>query len=494
MEQLPIDVVLITSFNRHREIKEELVKTGRYKVVDVCGLLEERGYKLKAPFYKYRSGVGSHEILNFFYGAYFNSGGTDDEKLSRLLTAAVEAKDFNMVLELCERRKRTPRIPALILEVEKKTLELINLIEDKLKTRKQKDVWLFWTDAVSYHRLNYLPGIYQLSKQSVFFERAYTNTPFTHQTQRAIMSGILPIDDFEASQKIIQKENSVLLQYLEHAGYEFKMIGCDGERSRAMADEYTINMKENASCNMILWTAVIHMLDSQQPVFYMLHFLTETHPPMVSPILEEISYDIEQMDIERQMRASYKYIDKRIIFYHRLLGNRTQIFMSDHGEHFQFPQHYWSEVKLHVHFFVWDGIQNAKEKRFLQLRNFYKLVQWILEKEKYPLERALDDYAVFQDVDIYSEVLVERFISRRAPEYAVAYRGAVTYDYKYVIDGTGREYWYGICGDGEEERTNPDSDIKKKLKAAAGTAFLDINKVEKFSYSKKLYSEICKGK
>ena len=491
MKHLPVDVVLITSFNRHKEIVQDMLnERERGEIVDICGLLEKEGYEINAPFYKYCSGVGAHEILNFYYQAYFKSGGKDDTKLRQLLIATIEAKDFQMTLELCEKRKGMPDIPEFVFETEKLTLDLIKLIECKLKERKQKDIWLFWTDAVSYHRLEYLPGIYQLSEESVFFERTYTNTPWTHQTQRAMMSGILPIDDFESSQRLIGRDNSILLQYLEEKGYSFKMIGCDGERTRGMEDEYVINMRANTSCNMILWTALINMLDSMQPVFYILHFLAETHPPMVCPILDEISYDTDQMNIQYQMKTSYGYADRSIMFWHKLLGQRTQIFMSDHGEHLQFPQYYWSEIKIHAYCFVWDGMQKSREKRFLQLRNFYKLVQWILEKEQYPLERALEDYGVFQDVDIYSEALADMHILRGKPEYAISYRGAVTYQYKYVIDGTGREYYYRI--DGEEEEIEFDnSEIGTWLKEIAGTTFLDISKLEKFNYAKRLYESIC---
>lgn len=495
METFPVDAVLVTSFNRHHEIVQEMLENGGGGcIIDICGLLEQRGYELNAPFYQYSSGIGSHEILNFFYCDYFKSGGLDDSKLRRLLVASIEAKDFQMILELCERRKGFSEIPGFVFEVEERTLKLISLIERKMKEREEKDIWLFWTDAVSYHRLDYLPGIYQLSKESVFFERAYTNTPFTHATQRAIMSGILPVDDFEESQRLIKKEGSILLQYLEDKGYSFKTVGCDGERTRGIEDKYAIHMRGHSSCNMILWEALIHMLDSSEPVFYILHFLAETHPPMVSPVLEQISYEVaydkHEMMIPNQMKTSFQYVDSRIMFYHKLLGGRTQIFMSDHGEHLAFPQYEWSEVKIHAYCFVWDGVKKSREKRFLQFRNFYKVVQWILEGETYTLDRALDDYAIFQDVDIYSQSRIPIYIARGLEEYAISYRGAITYGYKYVIDGMGREYYYSIDGNEEKEIEWDGSEKIERLKVLAGTLFLDISKLEKFNDSKKLYESI----
>ena len=79
---------------------------------------------------------------------------------------------------------------------------------------------VFWTDAVSYYLLPQMPLMLEKSKHSCFFRRAYTHTPFTHQSLSAIFTKMLPIDDYERAKEPVCRENSPLIQYLEDRDYD----------------------------------------------------------------------------------------------------------------------------------------------------------------------------------------------------------------------------------------------------------------------------------
>ena len=485
------DVIVMTSYRWREGILCDLRESG-IPVIDIYELLEQAGIKARVPYDRYV--MGCHEILNHYYMNFLESGaGTRAEALKQLCLAAIEAKDFCFCREICcDFCELLPEAPVLLAKLD----DLYAEIRKSAAGREgMKDVFLYWIDAVPLSWLRNFPGLCQIANDSYFFKRAYTCTPYSHSTLRAWCSGIVPIDNFEQSQQKISNGNSQLLSYLETAGYEVIDIGHDSADITSIEDKYLIYLDKYISCNTVLWESMLHMVSSKKPVFVIAHFAAETHPPMLSPKLHFFNYMLSESNFEEQMKISSAYIDVRLCLYHELLGDTIQVFLSDHGEHISHsPSENWLENKIHPFCFATGkGIKRESVNELFSYRLFSQFIVWLLASGERSEPEFLSDYAVFQDTDVYSEAMTRAVISQGAAKYAIAYRGAVTYHYKYAVNSIGEEFFYRIQ-DGVDipmDRTEA-SKIKEMttLKELAGGFFPDVSAHPKYRHVHLLYEAI----
>lgn len=492
-----VDVFIVASFNWRREIARELEKDGR-RFLDLHEILERKGKRLHASPDNYRK--GTHNILHYYWQKW--KGAKEGEKegaLRSLMTAACEAKDFLALKGLCEEWKAEYPFAA---EVERECDELHDLLREAAKKRTgKKDVTLYWLDAVPYKWKGYFENLDALSGRGICFEQAYACTPYTHQTLRAMFSGILPLDDWERSLEEVGPENSDLVRYLEGRGYEVFHVGHDAAKTdpHSMQDKFLIHMDKAASCNAVLWEAFCRAAASDKPVFSVAHFVVETHSPMICAELDELNYAANGDDCLNQFKVSSAYIDKRVMYYYDIArnGDGIQIVLSDHGEHVtRSPERFWTQNKLHACCAVLGGrIEKKREKRLFSYVKFKELVKWLVEPGKYGYDECFSEWAPFQDTDIYSETLANTFIKRGAAEYALAYRGALDGTYKYAVNGIGREFFYRIVDDEDVEITEGEAvEAYVRLKARAGAHFPDLSAHEKYRHVKRLHEAAGRSK
>lgn len=492
-EQIPeldCDYMVVSSFVFRREICDEL-KDHRIQVIDLYEELEKRGISLRRPYYEYEPG---HPMtLNYFYLRYLENRGKPCEEamLEEFLQAAVECKDFVMVHRIYGENGGEQGTHPVLRETWARVKSLLQAVKQALEARRQKDIILFWTDAVSYeHMMRYMPDLRARAECGCLFQRAYTHTPYTNPTMRAIFRGLLPIDDFAQSQSRVSRENSPLIRYLEESGYEVKLITDAG---RAVERSYVIDVERNISCHEKWWKGLLSLLVSPKPCFYLFHFLIESHIPTLTPDMQFIVGDIyrKSAERERQTHTALAYLDQCLSMFHWLLGGRTQVFMSDHGDSLQ-GSHHWLDERIHAYCAaVGEGVAPQVVHRFFQYRYFLHFIQWLVEPDQYPLERVCTDHAVFQDVDFYDPYRVALFIRRGVPREAIAYRGVVDYEHKYALNALGEEFFYRYAQDGKEmSAVLEDEALRTRLRGQCGDRFLNIEQIEKFQYSAKLYESI----
>ena len=482
-----VDVFIMTSFYSRKEIVAELEASGR-SYLDVYACLERENLKLYAPFDLYYEGGPAilHDYLMRWKQALED---IKETTLRDLLAVACEEKDFFMLEELC---KEYELIYPFLKAIREKYNEFYGLMQCLVEKRKQKDILVYWLDAVPYKWRGYFEELNALSKKGLNFEQVYTCTPYTDQTFQVMFSRLLPLTDWEKSLEEVGEKNSELIQYLKEKNYKVWQIGV----RTPMEEEMSIRMERTSTCNAVLWQTFCKMLSDDAPMFLIAHMVVETHPPVLCAELDNLWDVYSAANSMEQFRISANYADKRVAYYYQIMNQnqRIQIFMSDHGEHFtgQFPKCFWAQHKLHAWCFViGDGISVKQENAIFFYRKFIDLMKWLIEPEKYDYEKCLSDYAVFQDTDIYSAEAADHFIKAGRAEQALAYRGALDGIYKYAINGIGREFFYKIIDDKDVEVEESEAiDNFKRLRELAGTDFPDLSVCEKFKHVPKLYAAI----
>jgi len=463
-------------------------------IVDYYEELEKRGISLQYQFYKYQP--GTPYVLNYFYLRYAERYPRSEEALRNLLLASVECKDFVLLRRLYHTHGENGEKYAFVTDTWKMAERLLSTIQECIAKRRQKDIFVVWTDAVGYDDMvNYMPFVKQLSRQGLYFPWSYPSTPYTKPVLRTIFSGTWVIDDYELSQRIIGKENSALIRYLEEKNYEIKF---SGEYRTVFPEEYLTGDAEYSSSTLKWWNALLSLLRTSKPCFYIIHCLTESHAPMFSPDLLSL-YNMNIIsDIPGQLQqkqTALNYLDQCLAIYHRLLGDTVQIYLSDHGNDLHlYSRVHWAETRLHTYsFVVGKGIPQRTFLQFFPYQNFLRLVQALLEPEKYSVENACTEEVVFQDVDFYNPNMIKTAINQGHPEVALAFRGVLNVQYKYVLNTLGEEFFYLRQKDGTEVSTKlTDDTLRQKFRQKCGTKFLDIRQIEKFQSSRIVYECILK--
>lgn len=479
--------VVNTSYNWRTEIVSEFIeKKINYK--DLFAYFEKNNIYLNTNPEEYKK--TTHAIPNYFYCQWKKNN--TEENLRKLILSLIEAYDFVLLEEICNEMKDCYCFVNTVLDLYKK---LKREIEYELTQRKNmNDIIIHWLDAVPHKWRKYLPRIEKLSSQSLSLENTYSCTPYTHQTLRAMISGLLPLDDFNESMKLID-ENSIGIQWLEERNYFFKQIGHDGSGVSSCIEKYTYNEDKNVTCNYIYWKCIEEMLSSDKPVFLIVHAVVETHQPMICTKLEKPIYNLSSENFEKQRDISYKYIDERVDYYRKMFGNKIQLILSDHGEHIsRYPERYWLQNKLHTWCIVVSkNVKCQREDRLFPYYNFMILIEYLLNLNETKYDQIFEEYILFQDTDYYNHSAIDDFIKEGLAEYAIAYSGILDGKFKYVVNSIGQEFFYRIINDvdfeidelqGEKECAN--------LKKLIHSDFPDVSKYEKYKYSKKLYEELKK--
>lgn len=377
----------------------------------------------------------------------------------------------------------------------------------KERLAKREDIIIFWTDAVSYNELEWFPKLQEKGANSLFFENAYTPTPYTKCAMGAMANKWLNIDDFGRDNlKNLDKYNSFLLRRIHKYGYEAKYFAhvlgpcVFGEEVRHF------NRRERDSSCKTCFSAINELLHSKKKQVMIIHTVWETHPPYWYPdkdgrrLTELFGYDRGGLEKKcgkeyEQIRRAAAYWDKQLNFYSNLFGERTtKIYMSDHGKIYR-EHHYkdWADRTNHICFFIQSRYAAAgKETRLFTLENFTELVEAVMRAHKSKREICLNEvfansFMKVQKVDTYNDRLVKHLMAVHWEEGGHAYRGIRTLE-DFYLRFRDRELYYR---NGDEE-TNLIDDPKyadriEELRALAGDYFIDINKDEKFKYARELY-------
>ncbi|MDE6760104.1 MAG: hypothetical protein K2J90_05400 [Lachnospiraceae bacterium] len=485
IDQLDIDVVVISSYTRRKEIREELQKNEKpLIIIDLYDELQKMDLDVNAPFY-YNT-EDTYDNVIYYRKAYLAN--QDARNLKNLIVAYLKIFDF-INFEyfskkyICNRYEDYQNVQKALHEIRAQ----LDDVKEQLKKRTQRDIITIWNDQVDYNDLQYTSYIQEESKNSMFFENAYTMTPFTVPTFLEMFQGLKSIDDriYFNRHSVSDKDNSEVIRELEAAGYEFVYIGDEADAKLFKENNVMSHFTYNSSCVRCM-DLLQKLLDAQKPVCMILHELVETHNPYLNGELSSAKWyewptfagSSEAFALE-QKKKSLAYWDKQLAFYMEFVpDNCIKIFMSDHGTRYNY-QPIYKEPSTHILFFITGrDVPQKKCKGLFSIYNYNKVIQSIIKNE-YKDEKIFSDYVLMQETNIFNSTALRYYIKNNAEECTCGWRAVRTQNELFVKLSSGKKYYYLLPDEDSDCLSQADPERIKQLDELAGDKFEDTSEYER---------------
>lgn len=401
----------------------------------------------------------------------------------RMFFLTIYMRDFLMAEELInewEDLKSQERISSAWKEIQNLLAQIKKAMEE---TQEDSIIW-YWIDSLPEEEAKEMPYLQERAKHSVYFENAYTCTPFTTPTLESTLYGFRRVDDFYNRENLPFNVPKIL----EEHGYDFNIIS----RAFPTVKEsiVTENIDNGMPCSMVFWDMLNEILLSKKKGLFLAHALVELHSPCFYLGMNNPEKNASTI---RHTEAR-KIVERQLKFYDDLLKkDLVRIYMSDHG--FQaMPL-----SRVHVHFQVYQSDWSPEHvKGMYSHLDFSKILNFLIRKEKIQADEVTRTFAPFQDVDFYNKNLIQEAIEKQYAEWflVISYKGIVTNNYSYVRYKTGQEYFLrkkgvkNIYHDTPMLESNTVEASDEELREArklTGDFPAKIDNDEKFKYSKYLY-------
>lgn len=376
-------------------------------------------------------------------------------------------------------------------EFQKKTEELLKQAKEKSYAKKNQ-MFIFWVDALGKGEENGMPCFQALQENSLNFENAFTVTPTTSATIKAIFLKKRFCSDSAYKISRIYEKDSPLLKYLHSNGYDFRYFGMEERMEEKLYGKRT---SLNAPSSRMYWDFLCDLCDTEQKCCYLLHSLTETHAPFLHGMAEDYYYDIEippKDDKERQERHQQReeakeYFDCQFEFYRSFINDdNLQIIMSDHaGEGWRHHRGKGTNVNLFVR---GKNIRKGKINNFFSYIDFDALVRYLFTQDESVLESVLKDCIYAEYPDIYSKNHVTSRLKEnwRNIDY-FGWKCCATYEEEYVVYTMGREEYFRYPSWMNRVGLPEYADRIQVLREDMGEIFTDVLGDNFFRYSRLLH-------
>ncbi|MEY8426290.1 hypothetical protein AALA00_00930 [Lachnospiraceae bacterium 46-15] len=503
-----IEVAVIGSYELRDELKKGLPE--KTIVVDLNDLLEEYGVCLNSAYY-YWSGnpyIGSI-ILNNRYKME-KSPEKRAEILKKIISLHASNRDIFML------KKYIQEYTALqfagweqIAELGRELEALLIKIKNELERRKERDIIWFWQDALNQEWVEYMPYTKGCREKGIRFENTYSSSVWTRCMYSLIFDKEYEIDD--CSYKDKGRESHILIDYLQDKGYACIRIGDGGDFETKSLNAFNFKKEKISSfetaTSKLNWNTLRAILNSEKPVFLLIHSVLEAHEPICSPDLEEFDSGLaaftsrflpqKREKLLDNLKVTCRYLDQQNQWMGEILGRQAvKIFMSDHGSIMTKESRRWNKDANYFNFIAWGGkIPVRREKRLFSLYNFLEFMKYVVEENESIYEDALCNYIKLQSVDVYNKITIENFIKADFGEYLQSFRGAVTERDRYVLLKSGKEI-YNIFPDDYSNHIDEQEyqDRIQELREKAGDFFIKDYAEPKFENVRLIYENLNQGK
>lgn len=485
INSMDIDVIVISSYTHRKKIREELEKIQKnFIILDLYDELQKCGLEINAPFYL--NVENTYENIIYYRKKYLSERNCFN--LKNLIIVYLKIYDFINFEKysqeyIINQYMGYENIKMALDEI----MCILKYVKRKLKERTQRDIIVIWNDQLDYSWLQYTEYMQRISRNSMFFENAYTMTPFTVPTFLEIFQGLRSIDDeiYHKTFSPSNKDNSNIIKNLELSSYTFVYIG-DGADAQLFDKDYVIaNYTYNSSCLRCV-SLLQKLLDTETPVCVILHAIVETHNPYLSGELNDLEYyewptfggKTEKMALE-QRKQSVVYWDKQLGFYMDFMpDNCIKVFMSDHGPRYNI-QPIYKEPTTHIIFFInGTDVPIGRYKKLFSIYDFYKVINCILKNE-YNEKELFNSYVLMQETNIFNSTAICYYLANNAKECFCSFRAVRTEKELYVKLSSGKKYYYIL----PDEETNCIGEADKErlawLDGLAGNKFENLDKHER---------------
>lgn len=309
--------------------------------------------------------------------------------------------------------------------------ELLDFVKKRLEQRQQKDIVLYWLDAITYGDEDCMPYLQRIKNKAVVFENAFTNIAYTSSASRAIFLGKKDIDDSVYNVSSFTKENSPVIQLLDKYGYDIKIISGMLDvyfPYSQISEQFYLDVFE--PCSMKLWDMLSNMLCQKKKTFYLIHAM-EAHYPYLSTKMSDDNYQ----EKNEKYRLARVELDEQLAFYNSFVDkNNFRIYLSDHGKE--------ALRKFHVLFAVYqDALDPKRIKKMFSLLDFYKVLEQLVEEGNISGEKLVREYVEIGNLDRYDKNDIQNIIRRRRPleERDFGCKGIIDKEYIYLRNTIGKE-------------------------------------------------------
>lgn len=388
----------------------------------------------------------------------------------------IAAKEYASLLSVDDEKYRN-----LWVEIQ----ELLNAIRGNIKKRQQKDIILYWMDAVSYGDESEMPYLRSVMEKSIVFENAYTCVLYTHPTLRTIFLGKKDMDDHTYNITNITWENSPVVRLLRENGYDIKVISGTLDKyfpAQCTSDQY-YQIYDPAS--MKLWDMLSNMLKQEEKTLYIVHCL-EAHYPYLSCKMEDNNY----MEETERYKLSRQELDEQLAFYDVFLHEEAyRIYMSDHGQSFEY----------HVLFNIYHKtLEPRKIDGMFSYLDFYVVLKQIVTAGSIEEAEFVKEYVEIGFLDYYNARDIGRVFREKTefPSHYFGYTGIIGKEYIYLRYSIGKEWLrkrndilLGIPSlfyDCESDICEPG--LLPYYRELAGEYPVDIIEDDKFRFTRYLYA------
>lgn len=315
--------------------------------------------------------------------------------------------------------------------------ELLKDIKQRLCMRKQRDVVIYWLDALSYGEeteMTYLSGKIE---KSTCFTNAFTVTPNTFPTLKSMFCELKQVDDRGYKVTEITDENSKLLRNIRKQGYVYKIIGGHMPGfdlkyySKSYFETYT-----DITCSLELWNVWAELLAEEKPMLLLVHMLEAHAPCLNTKITKEL---LKGENTSRRREDAKKEMDQQLEFYDCFLPeSAVRIYLSDHG-------YFTDELMERVHVLLNIFDIQKKEKKInsmFSFLDFNKLLIDVLKNVSIEGEKYEREFIEIQDVDFYNREILGNMIRNRGEVgwRQFGYKGIITNEDIYVRFSNGMEW------------------------------------------------------
>lgn len=382
----------------------------------------------------------------------------------------------------------------LLIETEKRYVQiweeiqnLLDAIKKAISCRREKDIILYWLDAIPYGGESNMPYLCHIMKQSIVFENAFTYMPYTNPTLRAMFLGKREIDDRAYRFSEITKQNSPVLSFLDEQGYDIKVFSGHFNvsfQSQYQPEHFILDGLVPFSAK--LWDMCVNMLVQKKKTLWIVHGL-EAHYPYLS---SKMSDDNCENDTERNKLAKEE-VDEQLAFYDNFMSEAAyRIYMSDHGKE--------AVYKYHILFNIYHKtLTSRRVKELFSLLDFGIVLKQLIINNHIEEKAFYREYVEIGNCDWYNHNDIKAMLKNKV---ALSLRffgckGIIDKEYIYIRYRTGKEWLHKrsdilLCEplllyDCEDDISTPE--LLMKYRELTEEYPKEVIMDEKFRYSRYLY-------
>lgn len=407
--QIEFDLYIINSLFSGRNICYDLISSGaKYCIVDLYTEMRVRyGIAAEIPFEQYTDQIDySHHKTHEAYERFQEE--RNDLRLDALLSACLVNRDFvtfyEVIKEADDLITGNHKFSALINDIG----HLLDEVKSRIADRKEnpvQDIVLYWIDQVAFDELVNFPKLQNIISDGLFFEKAYALAPYTKMMGTCLLyrDELQELNTTNVS-AIFLKGNitdSKLYNEILNNGYAFFLTGLIKLVCMPSKEKEFIPLMTASSVHY--WNMINHIINSDKPVFGIIHSMAETHEPWMAPKCDEANPSFEffgSYDMSKdKIKTAASYYDNVIDFFTNILtGNTINIYMSDHGKWEDINLRRYEDHALHTVLGITNMGIKGNVSRIFSYKYLFELICWIM-KNATPNARK----HFFGDMDIRSE-------------------------------------------------------------------------------------------